>query len=217
LVQLQAVGALVFAEELTERLQAELAVQIARVSIGGRLITVWADLSAFGRRIWNMELYIAEDSVIAGGQTVSIPRSITLGKVVIAYGSQLTKVAELIGQAAAEHPHLMKESAPDVLLEDFGDNALVFSLQFWMRLCPGVDGGRVRSELRHSIHALFDEAGISIAFPQRDIHLDATRPLEISVISSPARPDANRHRSRSNRFMHAPQVQLKPRSVGEGL
>lgn len=119
----------------------------------------------------------------------------------VAYGTPLTKVAALISQAAAEHPHLLKEPAPDVLLEDFGDNALAFSLQFWIRLRPGVDGGRVRSDLRHRIHALFDEAGIRIAFPQRDIHLDTTRPLEISVINSPARPDANRHRSRSYRLM----------------
>src|SRR6185369_12397520 len=104
----------------------------------------------------------------------------------VAYGACPAKVTELIGQAAAEHPHVIQNPAPDVLLEDFGDNALVFSLQFWMRLCPTVDGGKVRSELRHRINTLFEDAGISIAFPQRDIHLDSIRPLEIRVVNSPA-------------------------------
>ncbi len=83
----------------------------------------------------------------------------------VAYGSPPSKVTELIAQAAAEHPHVVKGPAPDVLLDDFGDNALVFSLHFWMRLCPGVDGGTVRSDLRHRINALFNQAGISMAFP----------------------------------------------------
>src|SRR5262249_21743029 len=96
----------------------------------------------------------------------------------VAYGAPLTKVTELIGQAAAEHLHVIKDPAPEVLLEDFGDNALVFSLQFWMRLSPTVNGGKVRSELRLRINELFQRSGISIAFPQRDIHLDTTRPLE---------------------------------------
>jgi len=113
----------------------------------------------------------------------------------VAYGACPAKVTELIGQAAAEHPHVIQNPAPDVLLEDFGDNALVFSLQFWMRLCPTVDGGKVRSELRHRINTLFEDAGISIAFPQRDIHLDSIRPLEIRVVNSPATHSADIHRS----------------------
>src|SRR6185503_8386495 len=83
-VELRAVGALVFTEDLTARLHAELSEQVARISLAGRINSVWEDLGAVFRRIWNTELYIAEDSIIAGGQKVSIPRSITLGKVVIA-------------------------------------------------------------------------------------------------------------------------------------
>ena len=62
-----------------------------------------------------------------------------------------------------------------MLLEEFGDNALVFRLQFWMHLGPGVDGGCVRSELRHRIHARFHQAGIRIASPQRELHLAVSR------------------------------------------
>ena len=133
----------------------------------------------------------------------------------VAYGAPLTKVTELIAQAAAEHPHLIKDPAPDVLLEDFGNNALVFSLQFWMRLRPGVDGGTVRSDLRHRIHALFDQAGISIAFPKRDIHLDTIRPLEIKVVNAPPTRAADLHRPRTARLSHAMHGGLKKRMVSQ--
>src|SRR6185436_14503484 len=83
-IELRAVGALVFTEDLTARLHAELSEQVARISLAGRINYVWEDLGAVFRRIWNTELYIAEDSIIAGGQKVSIPRSITVGKVLIA-------------------------------------------------------------------------------------------------------------------------------------
>ncbi|MCU7960182.1 MAG: hypothetical protein KZQ58_09315 [gamma proteobacterium symbiont of Bathyaustriella thionipta] len=37
------------------------------------------------------------------------------------------------------------------------------------------------SELNHSINELFNEAGIVIAFPQRDVHLDSSQPLDIRI------------------------------------
>jgi potassium-dependent mechanosensitive channel len=114
----------------------------------------------------------------------------------VAYGARPAQVAELIAQAAAEHGQVMKEPAPEVLLQDFGDNALQFTLEFWMRLAPTSNGGQVRSDLRHRIHELFDDAGISIAFPQRDIHLDSSRPLEIKLINAAAERTAAGHRMR---------------------
>lgn len=373
-VELRAVGALAFAEDLTARLHAELSAQVAGTSVAGRLAFVFEEVGAFCRRVWHTELYIAEDSVIAGGQKVSVPRSITIGKVLIAltifavgllaarwgcrlvrriglgwlggekhqvevqakafaavmivlsllvamasvripwtvfaflggalaigvgfgaqtlinnfisgvillcersirvgdivevdeqrgkvvrmgfrnslvsrgdgievlvpnsqflekkvvnwtltndlvrysisvgvaYGAPPSKVTDLIAQAAAEHPHVIQHPEPDVLLEEFGDNALVFSLQFWMRLCPSVDGGVVRSELRHRIHALFDEAGISIAYPQRDIHLDAVKPLEIRVVGGTSLGTDN-HRVRGLRALRG-QGDLESHAVGE--
>ena len=100
-----------------------------------------------------------------------------------AYGSPPAKVSALITQAAAEHPAVMKNPAPLVLFEDFGDNALVFALAFWLRLRQGVNADVVRSDLRYRIHALFDEAGIVLAFPKRDVHLDSARPLEVKLVN----------------------------------
>lgn len=41
---------------------------------------------------------------------------------------------------------------------------------------------RIESQLRRTIDRMFNEAGIVIAFPQRDVHLDTQRPLEIKLL-----------------------------------
>lgn len=102
----------------------------------------------------------------------------------VAYGSDSQRVAALIVQAAIEHPQVVQAPAPVVLFEDFADNALLFTVEFWVRLRSGTDGGRVRSELRHRIYALLDQAGIPIPFPQRDVHLEGCGLIEVKVVGS---------------------------------
>ena len=71
-------------------------------------------------------------------------------------------------------------SHAQVLLdEDFGDSNLVFGLYFWIDVQAGTSGQVVMSDLRFMIEKSFAEGGISMAFPQRDVHLDATRPLQV--------------------------------------
>lgn len=100
-----------------------------------------------------------------------------------AYGSPTLKIKELLLQAADEHPKVLKTQLPFVLFDDFGDNALVFKLLFWSSVSMPMDLRRVTSDLRFRIDELFAETGITIAFPQRDIHLDTLKPLEVQVVS----------------------------------
>jgi small-conductance mechanosensitive channel len=93
-------------------------------------------------------------------------------RVGVAYGSPVRDVERLILQAADEHPDVQEEPPPLVIFDDFGDNALAFDLYVWTMLRPGGDLRKLRSDLRFRITELFDEHGIVIAFPQRDVHLD---------------------------------------------
>ena len=52
-----------------------------------------------------------------------------------------------------------------------------------------MDRKLVESDIRYRIDSLFREAGIVIAFPQRDVHLDTTRPLYVQVLPEPP-PDS---------------------------
>ena len=97
----------------------------------------------------------------------------------VTYGSPVRLVEELLLKAAMDQEETMKEPAPMVVFEDFGDNALVFEVFFW---CQG--GGErelrlIRSDVRFRIERYLGDNGIVIAFPQRDVHLYAKKPIEI--------------------------------------
>ncbi len=92
----------------------------------------------------------------------------------VAYGSNAQQVADLIMQATKAQKEVLNDPKPVVSFEDFGDNALVFEVNFWIH--STVEGGlRVaRSNVRFAIDKLFTEHNIVISFPQRDIHIDGS-------------------------------------------
>ncbi len=90
-------------------------------------------------------------------------------KIGVAYGSDAKKVSELLVRAALQNEKVVKDPSPYVLFKDFGDSALNFELVFWTDENFRVEF--LKSEIRYSIDQIFRENGISIPFPQRDIHL----------------------------------------------
>jgi small-conductance mechanosensitive channel len=97
------------------------------------------------------------------------------------------KVEELMMQAVREHPQVKEKPAPSVVFEDFGDNALVFDAFFWCDVGGEKALREIRSEIRFRICDLFAENSIVVAFPQRDVHLDSSRPLEIRLLEQEGR------------------------------
>ena len=104
----------------------------------------------------------------------------TTVRVGVAYGSPIRLVADLIQQATDEHSSVLKEPKPQVTFEDFGDNALVFDVNFWMN--SQVEGGLriTRSDIRFRIAELFEAHNIVVAYPQRDVHLDG----ELKIVNT---------------------------------
>lgn len=101
----------------------------------------------------------------------------------VIYGSPVREVERLMLQVADEHTRVRKAPKPFVLFNDFGDNALIFDLYFWISMKRIMDRRIVESDIRFHIDKLFREAGIVIAFPQRDVHLDTQKPLEFRLVS----------------------------------
>jgi small-conductance mechanosensitive channel len=99
-------------------------------------------------------------------------RTRTMVRVGVAYGSPVRRVAELINQAVAEKDEVLDDPAPVVIFEDFGDNALIFDAYFWIHAAADRDLRVIRSDIRFRIDELFREDDITIAFPQRDVHID---------------------------------------------
>jgi small-conductance mechanosensitive channel len=100
----------------------------------------------------------------------------------VAYGSDAKLVRNLLMEVALEHPQVHKDMPPIVLFTDFGDNSLGFQLLYWTSVERPMDLRRIESDLRFRIDEVFKAHSICIAFPQRDVHLDTLRPLDVRVI-----------------------------------
>ncbi len=98
----------------------------------------------------------------------------------VAYGSPTREVQRLLLQAAQQHPCVLKEPADDVILADFGADALMFRLRVWVNLRQ-TRRVQVESDLRFAIDELFAGRGIIMAYPQRDVHLNVLRPVEVRL------------------------------------
>ena len=71
---------------------------------------------------------------------------------------------------------MLKHPEAYVLFNDFGDNALAFEVFFWLKITQMTDSLYVKSDIRFKIDNLFKKEGVTIAFPQRDLHFDSGKP-----------------------------------------
>jgi potassium efflux system protein len=100
----------------------------------------------------------------------------------VAYGSPTREVADRILGIVRDDERVLDTPEPVVIFENFGDNALMFRAFFWLTLFLGRDNRIVCSDLRHRISEALEQAGIVVAFPQRDVHLDTKGPIEVKVL-----------------------------------
>ncbi|REL27113.1 mechanosensitive ion channel protein [Thalassotalea euphylliae] len=92
----------------------------------------------------------------------------------VAYGSDCQTVKQLMLDVTNAQQETLTEDGktPQVYFQEFGDNALVFEVYFWIN--SHVEGGLrlVASNIRFALNEAFNTQGIVVAFPQRDVHID---------------------------------------------
>ncbi|MCU7918100.1 MAG: mechanosensitive ion channel [Candidatus Thiodiazotropha sp. (ex Epidulcina cf. delphinae)] len=97
----------------------------------------------------------------------------------VAYGSDVSQAMGLMLEAAEENENVLQEPKPVATFEAFGDNALTLLLRAYL----GSMDNRLATitALHETINRKFNEAGIDIPFPQRDLHLHGSTPLEVRI------------------------------------
>jgi potassium efflux system protein len=95
------------------------------------------------------------------------------------YDTDVDKAHELMLEAAEENARVLATPKPAANLEGFGDNALTLSLRAYIEDIE--HRVAITSELNMAINRKFREAGIVIAYPQRDLHLDTGGPLRVKL------------------------------------
>jgi len=79
------------------------------------------------------------------------------------YGSSTQVVMDLLIGLAANHSKVLKTPRPQVLFEEFGNQARIFTLNYWLEIRLDIDPNEVASELRFAIEQKFADAGLKIS------------------------------------------------------
>ena len=88
----------------------------------------------------------------------------------VGYSSDPEQVRELLLKAARAQEDVLSDPKPDVIFTDYGDNSLNFLLRVWTSTrahSPLI----LKSDIYFTAFRLFNDNGIELPFPQRDLHI----------------------------------------------
>jgi small-conductance mechanosensitive channel len=101
----------------------------------------------------------------------SDPRTRMRVGVSVAYGSDVPLVKRTLLEVADRDTRILRRPRPEVQFKGFGESELQFVLFIWLETPDIGMRRRVLSDVNSAIDAAFRRAGITIPFPQRDLHL----------------------------------------------
>lgn len=101
----------------------------------------------------------------------------------VAYGTDTRLAEEVLLNVASENRTVLDDPAPAALFMGFGDSSLQFELRIF--IASAEHFLTVKSDLHRAVDDAFREAGIVIAFPQRDIHIRTGGPPSQTVAPEP--------------------------------
>jgi len=86
----------------------------------------------------------------------------------VSYDDDYDQVKEVLQDILAKDGRILEEPAPTIGIVEFGDNSVNFAFRPWVKTAEYWD---VYFALTEAIKKRFDEEGITIPYPQRDVHL----------------------------------------------
>jgi small conductance mechanosensitive channel len=86
----------------------------------------------------------------------------------VSYDDDIRKVREVLQGLLDAEERILEEPATTVALGEFGDNSVNFVVRGWVK---APDLWPVFWDMNEKVKLAFDEQGISIPYPQRDVHL----------------------------------------------
>jgi len=118
------------------------------------------------------------------GEQITIPNKHIVGEILtnsfenriiettvgISYGDDPERAIQVLEQVLAGFAEICREPAPLIGIEAFADSSINIGLRFWV---PTKQYFQTLYRVNLAIHKGLAEAGISIPFPQRDVHLVA--------------------------------------------
>lgn len=144
------------------------------IELGTRLGTV----KEIGIRSSKISTYDGSDIIVPNGdfisqQLVNWTHNNTYRRIElligVSYGTDLAIAGQAIQEALESHTDVMKHPPFSILVHEFGDSSVVYRVLFWTN---NYDKWIVlKSEVLAKIYDSFRKAGVTIPFPQRDLHI----------------------------------------------
>jgi small conductance mechanosensitive channel len=119
----------------------------------------------------NREIIIPNGAVYGGTITNNSRRETRRVDMVfgIGYDDDLLKAKDIIKKILSEDERILADPAPAVVVGELADSSVNFNVRPW---CKTADYWGVYSDVHEKIKLTFDAEGISIPYPQMDIHQD---------------------------------------------
>ncbi len=86
----------------------------------------------------------------------------------IGYGDDIDKAKRIIHEVLAEDKRILEDPAPEVAVSGLGESSVNFAVRPWVK---SGDSWNVQCDVTEKMKKRFDAEGISIPFPQRDVHV----------------------------------------------
>ncbi len=143
---------------------------VARIQIRATTISDWDRKEL----IIPNKAFITENFI---NWTLSDPITRVVIPVGVAYGADTEKVIATLLDVARKDAHAFDDPSPAALFTGFGDSTLNFELRVFAGSV--LDRATIAHELHMAIAKAFREQGIEISYPQRDVHIDSSSPIEV--------------------------------------
>ena len=98
----------------------------------------------------------------------------------VSYGSDVDLVMRTLKEALDAQPEILRDPVPEVSFENFGESTLDFHVYYWLEVRTH-NARDIGTHLRILIARLFKEREIEMAFPQRDIRLIPSKPIQVRL------------------------------------
>jgi potassium efflux system protein len=129
---------------------------------------------------------IVPNSELISGEVINWTRADRLRRIEVrvgvAYGSDPRQILQLLVAAAQAHAEVVASPAPDAMFVGFGESSLDFSLRFWGDF---ERSALIQSGVAVAVHDALAAAGISVPFPQRDLHLSSADTALLQGLTRP--------------------------------
>ena len=105
----------------------------------------------------------------------------------VSYDSDPDQVEKLLLEVAEQNSDVEQDDPtrmPLVRFQDFGDSSLTFVLVAWINNV--IKLRQINSDLHHQVFGKLKDAGVTIAFPQRDVHIHGVPEPAITQSPRPA-------------------------------